>query len=305
MSEYGIRELTSPQEADVDILFVHGLFGSREDTWTEDRILWPRDLLPNDVPNARIMTFGYDADVVKLDASQVTNNTMETHAADLCSALATLRASTSTVRDEERVIGSSSNNDIRLNALVTGEQSPPGHDTAIVSSYIQGMIFFGTPFRGSNSAKWANYVQKIAHAFSETNTNKLRDLRENSDKLKMLAEAFPGIHRKRYDKGEIIGVAFFFETLRLHKILIVEEDSAWIPGVGDKESIRADHTSICKFSTRENEGYKAVVGKIKKFADLKMTKNRFNNGGATFNNYGKVGNQVGRDQHVTGGMSFS
>jgi hypothetical protein len=44
------------------------------------------------------MSFGYDADVIKLDASQVTNSTMETHAADLCDALAKLRASTNTVR---------------------------------------------------------------------------------------------------------------------------------------------------------------------------------------------------------------
>ena len=46
------------------------------------------------------MTFGYDADVTKLDSSQVTNGTMESHAADLCVALARCRADTDSVRDQ-------------------------------------------------------------------------------------------------------------------------------------------------------------------------------------------------------------
>lgn len=75
------------------ILFVHGLFGSRTNTWTKNGVLWPKDLLPIDVPNARIMSFGYDADVFKTDGSQVTNSAIESHAADLCDGLAKLRAS--------------------------------------------------------------------------------------------------------------------------------------------------------------------------------------------------------------------
>ena len=30
----------------------------------QEKIFWPRDLLPKDFPNARILTFGYDADLV-------------------------------------------------------------------------------------------------------------------------------------------------------------------------------------------------------------------------------------------------
>ncbi len=100
-SEYGLKPLASPanENAGIDIVFVHGLFGHREKTWTgpKTHTLWPRDLLPTDVPNARIMTFGYDADVVKLDSNQVTNGTMESHAVDLCHELAGLRADTATV----------------------------------------------------------------------------------------------------------------------------------------------------------------------------------------------------------------
>jgi len=48
----------------VDIVFIHGLNGGRLSTWTKDGVLWPRDLLPQTIPNIRVMTFGYNADLV-------------------------------------------------------------------------------------------------------------------------------------------------------------------------------------------------------------------------------------------------
>ena len=52
------------------IVAVHGLMGHAYDTWTDKATgkLWLQDFLPTSdcidkIPNARIMTFGYDADV--------------------------------------------------------------------------------------------------------------------------------------------------------------------------------------------------------------------------------------------------
>jgi hypothetical protein len=43
---------------------VHGLNGDQIKTWTDGQsnVLWLKDFLPRDVPNVRIMTFGYNAD---------------------------------------------------------------------------------------------------------------------------------------------------------------------------------------------------------------------------------------------------
>ncbi|KAH8674829.1 hypothetical protein BGZ60DRAFT_344969, partial [Tricladium varicosporioides] len=48
----------------VDIVAIHGLNGHREETWTAgNKVNWLRDanMLPNIIPNARIMSWGYDA----------------------------------------------------------------------------------------------------------------------------------------------------------------------------------------------------------------------------------------------------
>jgi hypothetical protein len=47
----------------LSIVVIHGLDGHREKSWTsKNGTMWLRDLLPEDIPNARILTYGFDAD---------------------------------------------------------------------------------------------------------------------------------------------------------------------------------------------------------------------------------------------------
>ena len=48
----------------LSILCVHGLCGDPYLTWTalESSAFWPQNLLPEDVPGLRILTFGYQAE---------------------------------------------------------------------------------------------------------------------------------------------------------------------------------------------------------------------------------------------------
>jgi len=46
----------------LSIVVIHGLGGDAYTTWTADnKQMWPRDFIPHIIPNARVMTFGYDS----------------------------------------------------------------------------------------------------------------------------------------------------------------------------------------------------------------------------------------------------
>jgi hypothetical protein len=50
----------------IDIVALHGLNGHWEKTWQSsirkgEQVVWLRDLLPQQIPHARIMSFGYDS----------------------------------------------------------------------------------------------------------------------------------------------------------------------------------------------------------------------------------------------------
>jgi hypothetical protein len=80
------------------IVFVHGLTGNRETTWThkQSKTFWPQTLLARDLPNARILTFGYDADIVGA-LNTAGSNTLRDHGKSLANDVALRRMRSRTV----------------------------------------------------------------------------------------------------------------------------------------------------------------------------------------------------------------
>jgi protein SERAC1 len=82
------------------IVFIHGLTGDREKTWTAPGAErpWPQELLPTEpgFSQARILTFGYDAYVADWK-SVVSKNRVGEHARNLMSRLANYRDRDETV----------------------------------------------------------------------------------------------------------------------------------------------------------------------------------------------------------------
>jgi len=98
----GLRVLYTPTDSSntlIDIVFVHGLTGDSYNTWLEANsgTYWPVHLLRHSVPNARIMAFGYDADVAKF-LGPVSQNNLRDHASTLLGDLARIRRKTDSVR---------------------------------------------------------------------------------------------------------------------------------------------------------------------------------------------------------------
>jgi hypothetical protein len=84
------------------IVFVHGLRGGRESTWTKDGVVWPKEVLSKDVPKSRILSFGYDSGVVHSDTAEVTQGSLSDDARQLCNLLDDARKQTSTVKCSTR-----------------------------------------------------------------------------------------------------------------------------------------------------------------------------------------------------------
>lgn len=87
------------------IVFIHGLTGGWEKTWTDkstsESCFWPKELLPEDLPEARIFTYGYDAKVADF-FERVSQSRIGDHAKTLANDLANMRSRTGTVRDSRR-----------------------------------------------------------------------------------------------------------------------------------------------------------------------------------------------------------
>lgn len=76
------------------MVFVHGLNGHPEHTWTSEKskIFWPHKLLPDllEEQNARILVYGYDADVTSF-TDGVGRDKIHNHAEHLVAVLAANR----------------------------------------------------------------------------------------------------------------------------------------------------------------------------------------------------------------------
>jgi len=50
----------------IDIVAIHGITGDAHETWTHaNGKLWLRDFVPQNLPGARVFTFGYPADIFR------------------------------------------------------------------------------------------------------------------------------------------------------------------------------------------------------------------------------------------------
>ncbi|RDW70414.1 hypothetical protein BP5796_08811 [Coleophoma crateriformis] len=235
---------TDPQV--VDVVALHGLNGHYQRTWTAKtsdgtKVNWLKDLLPAQIPNARVLSFGYDSAVQFSKSVSGISDFAE-------QLLNELLAQRETVEEKQRPLIFVCHS---LGGLVFKQALIRAHERGRYSdllAYIHGVAFFGTPHRGSAVASWGNIFANIAKTASlgtSTNAMLTRDLKERSGVLSQISTSF-------VERGGKLDIFSFYETDKFPGMScrIVEKDSAVLGWTNETTiPISGDHTSICRFSS--------------------------------------------------------
>ena len=205
---------SSRESFGVDIIAIHGLNGDPYKTWTdhETQCLWLRDLLPDDIPGARIFTYGYP--------SHVLCSTSTAGVSDYAGVLLTHIESRRVANEQRPIIfvAHSLGGIVCKRALIMAKENPT-HQNIIANTV--GILFFGTPHRGAvGSPEIGISLGYIVDLFmlplgtrlflGRTRIDLIKNLKHNSKDLGNTAEAFGHLLSARlniitiYESEEII-----------------------------------------------------------------------------------------------------
>ncbi|KAL6890894.1 hypothetical protein GGI43DRAFT_209640 [Trichoderma evansii] len=260
--------VTSVQNAKVDVVFLHGLTGHREKTWTAkgETEPWLKTLLPKDLPTARIITYGYDADILNL-TRVAGQNTVREHAKSLINDLGALR--TDTVGRPIIFVVHSLGGLVIQDALQTCTNPNDETQSDLLSS-TRGVAFLGTPHAGSDLEKFATVVANIVRIAKKPNKKLLGVLKNNCQVLANVTNDFRTIVVGRLQDHQSglrpIELHTFIEEQPVDflKCRVVEPDSAKIPGY-NYDTIPANHMDMSKFRTASDLGYQRILNRRKRW----------------------------------------
>ncbi|KAI9874123.1 MAG: hypothetical protein M1830_010171 [Pleopsidium flavum] len=269
---FGVTEVFTAPDAVVDVVLVHGLTGHPYNTWSTDdrKVFWPVDLLPTNVKKARILVYGYDADVASFKGG-TSKDKIHNHAETLVQRLSANRSLEDATERPIIFICHSLGGLVVKRALsyscnVTNANLEQQR-SIYVSTY--GVLFLGTPHNGSDLAKWGSLLQAIASVAPKKVLDSSPQL---VDALKSQSETLQNINRY------FVQIMYRFHILFCHegkptdlkgtRQFVVDEDSA-APPFADVERmvIETDHSHMCKFATKRSPGYEGVAEAIKRFAE--------------------------------------
>ncbi|KAK3896546.1 hypothetical protein C8A05DRAFT_48439 [Staphylotrichum tortipilum] len=279
----GIKLLHSTAHATVDIVFVHGLTGDREKTWTARNASepWPKTFLPSELPTVRVLTFGYDAYVADW-RGMVSQNRIANHAWNLLTSLVSYREKDDTNERPIIFVCHSLGGLVCEDALFTSRQRTEPHLHNVLQ-LTRGIAFLGTPHHGSGLARWAELLSRSIGIIKQTNSQIVEVLKRDSEVLARIQDGFHTMVLARAKEGQPIEISCFFEELPLPGIgqvsvmaslhsarfvddagQVVPQDSAILPGyipIG----IRSNHMDMTKFASIDDAGFQAVCGELRRW----------------------------------------
>lgn len=254
----GVTVLHDCAEATVDICLVHGLTGDRNSAWTAEGHgqPWPASLLPSKLSRARILTYGYDAYILRKSVAS-TNGLIE-HATTLLNDLATERASSNATSRPIIFVAHCIGGLVCKEAMLLSRNHPEPRLRAIFES-TKGLAFMGTPHDGSWTRDWANIRASDLGVLKSTNRSLLEILETDDEYLQSVQDRFGSLIQEKPTDGHGLEITCFFEELPLPGVVeLVPKKSATL-GNQDPIGIHANHYDMIRFSSADEHGFKRLL----------------------------------------------
>ncbi|KAF4983670.1 hypothetical protein FZEAL_976 [Fusarium zealandicum] len=257
----GVKVWHDCDDATVDICFVHGLAGNRDKTWRAagQSTPWPAAFIPPKLPRARILTYGYDAYVVKKSVSS--SNRLMDHANNMLHDLTTERSSSSAASRAIVFVAHSFGGVVCKTAMIISRNNPEPHLRAVFDC-TKGIAFMGTPHGGSWAAEWARIPARALGQVKSTNQALLDVIQTDGQYLEFIRDTFLSMIRELRESRRDLQITCFFEELPVSGVgKIVPKDSACLEGYS-AFSIHAKHREMVKFASEEDNGFKRLLGEL-------------------------------------------
>lgn len=246
MHDYKLHLISNPEDANVDLVAVHGLDGHWKDSWTaKNGVFWLEDLLTRVLPKARVFSFGHDSRTRGGDKPLTQD--ISDHGKDLVRVLSEERHLTNSETRPIIFIGHSLGGLDIKSALLYSDMARVGHLERYKSIKIStgGVFFLATPHQGGEGVTVGQIVLWVCSSFSYTNRKLLEQIAPKSYWLQELQSRYNSISHE-------FDTTFFYETQEtttlIGKLLLVPKFSAVIQGARDAEDVSmfADHIPIAK-----------------------------------------------------------
>ncbi|KXS98970.1 hypothetical protein AC578_4979 [Pseudocercospora eumusae] len=237
------EDAASQAKTTIDIVAVHGLGGDAFDTWRAQDTgrIWLKDFLPEQFQDAHIMTFGYNSRVLSKSISGIND-----YARDLLEQLRAIRTNLDTDRNP------------LIFALIIAHERQELYES--VGPMVKGIMFFGTPHRGSEIASWSTIFSNLASLTTagQIRSDLLKNLESSSSTLRDISTQF-------VSRATGLQIVTFYEQEKLKGLIIVQQDSAELAYGNERPiPIGANHITMCKFSMSTSPEYKKVLANMKK-----------------------------------------
>ncbi|KZL70980.1 ankyrin repeat protein [Colletotrichum tofieldiae] len=257
---------TASRSYPVDIVAIHGLNGDAFTTWTHTNgTLWIKDLLPQFLPGCRVFTYGYPSQLV-FNSSFAR---VQEYARVLLSSLRDVQEDMTQNARPVIFLCHSLGGIVCKQALVFAHED--GHLFAKLLQSIGGIVFLGTPHRGSAIATFASVVGRIINTSMATASVGMRPGPIRTDLLEQLhhdSEALQEVSLAVRNRLRDMRVVSFYETEPTPPLssLIVDRTSSLLE-IPDEEIIPlyVNHRDLCRFPG-ETPSYEAVSHALRRTA---------------------------------------